>query len=57
MREVLSVEAPFKPGESPHVWGVEQKGHQKLRHIEQGWRLYSEIRQKSLTRTAIDKAC
>jgi hypothetical protein len=40
MREVLSLEAPFKP---VAVWGVE---HNMLRHIEQGWRLYSEIRQK-----------
>ena len=51
MREVLSLEAPFKPGEVTHVWGVELKGYP--RNIGQGWRLYSEIRQ-SLTKTAMD---
>jgi hypothetical protein len=47
MREVLSLETPFKPGEvtwlPEPVCEVEQQG--QLRHIEQGWRLYSEIRQ------------
>ena len=51
MREVLSLEAPFKPGEVTACVGGGTKWH-----IEQGWRLYSEIRQKSLTKTAIDKA-
>ena len=55
MREVLSLEAPVKSGEDTACVGGGTKGY--LRHIGQGWELYSETWQQSLTKTAIDKAC
>ena len=42
MREVVSLEAPVKPGEVSACVGG---GTKELRHVERGWGLYSEMKQ------------